>query len=270
MRFSHFNCKYGEFMYKNIFSILVAVAILAFAGCSSSDNSTNPPVDGGSYFPIKTGSFWAYNSTETDPETNEITPSRDSIIIKEQSTEEGKLAFKFENYIDGTYSDDTYQYTENDQLFVLLQSILPTGGTLPIPVDQIPNQWVKIADNNATKWDVFSLDLSNIPFDFGGLSLDMSGNLKVEGTKGDKVVVEVMGKEYTAQKYTINSKINATANYQGLPISIGDVIIPTHYYYVQGIGLVKTVTESTEISVLTFKFKTPESESILVNYNVVK
>ncbi len=90
--------------------------------------------------------------------------------------------------------------------------------------------------------------------------------------KGDKVVLnDIMGKEMIAQKFTHNFIINAEGKLPDvpLPIKLTEIVIPYHTYYAEGIGLVKSETESAEVSVSgIFNFKTPKSVSTLVNYKI--
>jgi len=247
--------------------LIVAVALAFYlSSCSSDDNSTNPTPTG-DYYKLSTNNFWVYTTTDTDPETNETTTGKDSTVILSQETKEGKSAFKMKTFTNGEDTGETHQYSENGVLYTLLTDFLPDDGLIPIPDDQFDNAWIKIADPNASKWELINLNLTDVPLDFEGTPLKLSGSLKLEGVRSDKVIVNVMGKDYTTQKYTINSIIEATTSFSGLPITI-KATIPTHFYYADGIGLVKSQTESVEISLLAFAFKTPASESILINYNV--
>ncbi len=247
--------------------IIVAVALAFYlSSCSSDDNSTNPTPTG-DYYKLSTNNFWVYTTTDTDPETNETTTSKDSTIILSQEVKEGKSAFKMKTFTDGEDMGESHQYSENGVLYTLLTDFLPDDGLIPIPDDQFDNAWIKIADPNVSKWELINLNLTDVPLDFEGTPLKLSGTLKLEGVRSDKVIINVLGKDYTTQKYTINSIIEATTSFSGVPITI-KATIPTHFYYADGIGLVKSQTESVEISLLAFTFKTPASESILINYNV--
>lgn len=247
--------------------ILIFAVALAFylASCSSDDNSTNPTPTG-DYYKLNTNNYWVYETTDIDPDTNEKDVYKDSTVIVSQEVKEGKNAYKLKTYSNGDDSE-VYQYSENGVLYTLLNDFLPDDGLVPIPDDQFDNKWIKIADPNASKWELISLNLTDIPLDFEGAQLNLSGTLKLEGTRGDKVIINVLGKDYTAQKYTINSIIQASTSFGDLPITI-KATIPTHFYYADGIGLVKTETESTDISLLTFNFKTPSSVSVLINYKL--
>jgi len=248
--------------------LLIFAVALAFylSSCSSDDNSTNPTPTG-DYYKLSTNNFWVYITTDTDPETEEITTGKDSTVIISQETKEGKSAFKMKTFTDGEDMGETHQYSENGVLYTLLTDFLPDDGLIPIPDDQFDNVWVKIADPNTSKWELINLNLTDIPFPYNGLELNVSGSLKLEGVRSVKVIVNVMGKDYTTQKYTINSIIEATTKVGNLPITI-KATIPTHFYYADGIGLVKSQTESVEVNLGLTSIKTPASESILINYNV--
>lgn len=252
---------------------IVLLLSIAFAfylsSCSSNDNSTNPnPPGNGDYYKLKTGNYWVFNSASTDPETNEVTTTRDSSIIVGQETIAGKEAFKYQTYSDGEDEGFNYEYSENGSLYVLLKSLLPEDGMLPDLGSSLDNIWVKVADPNATaKWTIYSLDLTDIPLEFEGTQLKFSGNLTFEGLKGDKVIVPVMGKDQTAQKYTMNAVIKLSTKIQGIPVPV-EFTVPTNFFYVDGIGLVKTTTESATVNLMVTTIKTPSSESNLINYKV--
>lgn len=258
-------------MQKLIYQLLVFSIILITISCSSSDNSTNNPPPSKTYFPMKEGNYWVYNSVETDPNTNQVTTSRDSSTITGKFEVLGRMAYKFQNFSDGQKTEDSHQYIENEQLYRLLLEIIP-GGLFNIPGGQIENKWLLVANMNSSNLDGYEFSFPEVPFDFGGTQINISGKVKIEGKKGDKVVLSnIMGKELIAQKFTHNFIINAEGKLPNipLPIKLTEIIIPYHTYYAEGIGLVKSETESADVSIAgAFNFKTPSSVSTLVNYKI--
>ena len=248
--------------------ILLSVALAFYLSSCSSDNNSTNPTPTGDYYKLAANNYWVYETKDTDPESEEVVTYQDSTVIEKQEIKEGKNAFKIKTYTNGEDGDsEMYQYAENGVLYTLLNDFLPDDGLIPIPDDQFENKWIKIADPNATKWDLITLNLSDIPLDFEGVQLNLSGSLKIEGTRGDKVIINVMGKDYTAQKYTINSIVEASTSFSGVPFTI-KTTIPTNFYYADGLGLVKRETISTEISFLAFSFMTPSSVSTLIRHNI--
>ncbi len=258
-------------MQKFIYQLLVFSIILITIGCSSSDNSTNNTPTTKTYFPMKEGNYWVYNSVETDPNTNQVTTSRDSSIITGKFDVLGKMAYKFLNFADGEKTEDSHEYVENEQLYRLLLEIIP-GGLFNLPSGQIENKWLLVANMNSSNLDNYEFNFPEFPFDFNGTQINITGKVKIEGKKGDKVVLnDIMGKEMIAQKFTHNFIINAEGKLPDvpLPIKLTEIVIPYHTYYAEGIGLVKSETESAEVSVSgIFNFKTPKSVSTLVNYKI--
>lgn len=244
--------------------LIIAIATAFYLSSCSSDNNTNNPTPTGDYYKLAANNYWVYTTKNTDPETNDITTTTDSTIIISQEVKEGKNAFKLKTFTDGEDSQESYQYSENGVLYTMLDDFLPDDGLIQLPDNQITNTWIKIADPNASNWEILNFTLTDIPVNLGEIEVTASGTLKLSATKGDKVIINVLGKDYTAQKYTINTVINAKVN----GVDIPTVTIPTHFYYADGIGLVKTQTESTEISLLFAKIKTPASESILIRHNI--
>lgn len=255
-------------MKSKLLLILGLSAALFFASCSSDNNSTNP-TPSGDFYNFKTGNFWVYNVSTINPDSDEETVTRDSSVIVGQEMKFGKNAFKFTKYSNNEQSGDLYQYSENAVLYGLLSSLMPSG-EMGIPTTQVEDTWIKMADPNASgKWDIYTLNLAEVPLDLGGINLKFSGTIKFDGMKGEKKIVNVLNKDYTAQKYTINANINISATFSGIPLPIV-ATIPTHFYYVDGIGLVRTQTESVAINLIATTYNTPSSESLLINYNVTK
>jgi hypothetical protein len=245
------------------FALIVFLTLtfaVIFSACSSSTDST----DTTNYYPMKSGNFWVYaTSTKMDGTT---TNSVDSTVTKEQSTQFGQLCFRFENYSDGIKGNDTYQYSANNKLYTSIKSVLPSPDLLPLPSNLVPDAWVVIADNNSSSWDIFTLPVDSIPITYGGLTFSLSGTIKIQGKKSEKTTVNFMDKNYTAQKFIMEVNINGTIG-GTIPVNF---TIKTNYYYVENIGLVKSETLSTTITILIQTITTPEINSTLTNYFVVE
>jgi hypothetical protein len=213
---------------------------------------------------MKSGSFWVYGTTTkmNDSTTNSV----DSTVVKEQAIQFSQMSFRFENYHNGKKGNDSYQYSANNKLYTSIKSVLPSSDLLPLPSNLVPDVWVVVADNNSSSWDIYTIPIDSLPISYGGLTFSLTGTIKIQGKKSDKTTLNIMGKDYTAQKFImeviIDGKIGGT-----YPINF---TIQTNQYYVENIGLVKTETLSTSLTVLFQTITTPEINSILTNYIVVE
>jgi hypothetical protein len=221
---------------------------LGFAGflfSACSDDSTEPSKDSAGYFPSNIGSYWVYERFSTDTLKNPIVESLSedsSVIISEAVTYLNHSAYLQNTYSDIAETMSDYFYSENYALHGTLFYVMPReirSGVIPLPFE-ITDRWVKIADPNATTWDIFDTTLTNVDYSLPGIgTFKFTGTFSVKGEKKSQSVVQI-GEEgsktnVNAQQFdivnTLEGKISGT-----IPVSISTKL---HLYYADNIGLVK-------------------------------
>lgn len=254
---------------------LAAFALFALFSCSE-DKAPNNKIDV-EYFPMTNGSYWVYDSKEYDADGKETGTSTDSMAISRTTTKLGKECFEFKTYVDGQHDGDIYQYKVEAQLFTLLESILPEDNAIGLPFGEIEDQWVVIADLNASQWNIYELDLNNFEIDYGGIGGKLNGKFKMVGKKGNKVILDnIMGASHTAQEFIVENLITGKFGITSLPIPLTvdvDSKIIAKSYFVDGIGLIKSKSEPTTIDLVIpgfgiQKLPVPGNSSILLRTNV--
>lgn len=265
----------GRTYMKRILTIsLTALMLLAMFSCSD-DKSSN--VNETEMFPMEVGSYWVYDSKELDAEGEVTATSTDSTAISRKTTKLGTECFEFKTYVDGAHDGDIYQYKSEVKLYTLLEAILPEDNAIGLPFGEIEDQWVLIADLNASQWNIFELDLNEFEIDYGGLAGKLNGKFKMVGKKGNKVVLDnIMGASHTAQEFVVENIITGKFSITSLPLPISvdvDSKIISRSYFVDGIGMIKSQSEPTTIDLVIpgiglQKLPVPGNESILVRTNV--
>ncbi|MBE2189537.1 MAG: hypothetical protein KGZ71_10505 [Desulfobulbaceae bacterium] len=254
---------------------LTAFALFALFSCSEDKDTTkNTETE---LFPMKIGSYWVYDAKEFDAEGKETGASTDSMAISRTTTKLDKECFEFKTYVDGQHDGDFYQYKVGAQLFTLLESILPEDNAIGLPFGEIEDQWVIIADLNASQWNIYELDLNGFDIDYGGIGGKLNGTFKMVGKKGNKVILDnIMGASHTAQEFVIENIITGKFSITSLPFPITvdvDSKIIARSYYVDGIGLIKSSAEPTTIDLVIpgiglQKLPVPGNQGILLRTNV--
>jgi hypothetical protein len=263
-------------MTKFLTIILTAFAMFALFSCSGDDKTPNNKTDA-EYFPMTTGSYWVYDTKEYDAEGKETGTSSDSVAISRTTNKLGKECFEFKTYANGQHDGDIYQYKTEAQLFTLLESVLPEDNAIGLPFGEIDDQWVVIADLNASQWNMYDLDLNNFDIDYGGIAGKLNGKFRMVGKKGNKVILDnIMGASHTAQEFIIEYLITGKIGVTSLPFPITvdvDSKIIAKSYFVDGIGLIKSVSEPTTIDLVIpgigiQKLPVPGNTSIILRTNV--
>lgn len=253
--------------------LIAALAVVIYS-CSKDSGTNNTP--SGDMFMMKEGNYWVYNSTELNEEGQPVGTSTDSVACSRKTNKLNKDCFELKAYTDGTHNGNTYQYSEGSSLYTLLESILPDDG-LGLPFGNIEEQWIKIADMNSSQWAIFELDLKDVDIDYGGLAGKLNGKYKITGKKGNKVILDnVLGKTETAQEFITENSVTGKFSLAQLPIGAIDIDfkIIARSYFVEGIGMVKSVMEPTKIAInaplVKFDLPVPGNEDILIRTNVKK
>jgi hypothetical protein len=222
---------------------------------------------------MEVGSYWVYDSKRLDGEGKVIGTSTGSVAIYKTSTRLSKECFVFNNYADGEHQGDTYQYKTETELYTLLDVILPDPEEFPLPIGEIVDQWVKIADNNQASWDIYQHTMNDFEIDMEGIKGKLKGTLKIVGKKGSMVSLSgIMGQTYNAQEFIVENHISGkfTITSFGLPIPIDiNEKIYFKYYYADKIGLIKYRAEPLIITLAgTYQVQVRGRERILLRTNV--
>ena len=154
---------------------------------------------------------------------------------------------------------------------------MPEDNAIGLPFGEIEDQWVVVADLNASQWNIFELELNQFDIDYGGLAGKLNGDFKMVGKKGNKVILEdIMGASHTTQEFIVENIIIGKFTITSLPFPVTvdvDSKIISRNYYADGIGMIKSESEPTTIDLVlpgmgTQKLPVPGNSSILLRTNV--
>ncbi|HOK13421.1 MAG TPA: hypothetical protein PLU67_03760 [Candidatus Kapabacteria bacterium] len=265
--------------------LLFLLPFFLFA-CSDDDNSNNPNdnTQEKNYFPLKAGNYWFYENYDLDMQ-NQIktdTKRNDSVVTASSVTYLGKVAFPYVQYswVINELPVETARYHfyyEKPKLYAETKYVLPTNAVFGLPIDKIENKWIVLADFQATNWDVFSHQFANETVQLPGLpiALKFNANYTVKATRNTATTkVSIGGVSFDAVEVVLNHSIKGNLTYTILNFPI-EVNLVQRFYFVENIGLAKSMLESKtiEINLGTFgtqKLDVEGYQKNLVRYNVSK
>jgi hypothetical protein len=254
---------------KNIFSMLMLIVVASFVVNSCSDSSTTPS-DTKELFPSTAGSYWIYDGTyKVDGQDMEV---QDSTVISGTETIDTKLASKFSVYVGGELSENYFRYSQDSKLYARPTELLPAGFLALIPSEIIPAQWVVIADNKSSNWNMFSFNVSDLAIEVGGSNAVLNGVVDVTGQKGSTVNITVNDTTRASQEFNTKIAYTGTVNYMGINLNLA-FEVNTKSYFADKIGLVKSETPEQVISVnvlgQNYPLYTIEASSrVLARFNI--
>lgn len=252
---------------KKTLLLLFIVALTGILSNSCSDDSTNPSTDSKDLFPSKVGSHWIYD--RNFKENGEDKSFRDSTAIAGSETVKGKLADKYISFNGNLQLEHFYRYSENSKLYALPGELLPADITALIPSEILPQEWVVIADDKASSWDMFSFKVDKVPLNLSGTTAELNGDIKVTGSKGGMVNLTVDGKTYSAQEFITKIAYIGKVTYSGLTPDLTFEVV-TKSYFADKVGLIKSETpqQDVNISILgqNFKLYTIEANSRMLTH----
>ncbi|MCX8055280.1 MAG: hypothetical protein N3A67_06410 [Ignavibacteria bacterium] len=265
--------------------VLLFLLPFFFVACSEDDN--NNPIDNSTeknYFPLKPGNYWFYEKYDLDMQ-NQIKPDtkrNDSVVTASSITYLEKVAYPFVQYSwminDLPIETARYHfYYEKPKLYTETKYVLPTNAVFGLPIDKIENKWIVLADFQATNWDVFSHQFANETVQLPNLpiSLKFNANYTVKATRNASTTkISIGNNSFDAVEVVLNHSIKGNLSYTILSFPI-EVLLVQRFYFVENIGLVKTILESKTIEINlgtmgTQQFDIEGYQKNLVRYNVSK
>lgn len=233
------------------FLLVIVLSGIMFNSCS---DDANKPSETKELFPHTNGSYWIY--TRAYVEDGQDKSTTDSVVISGTEVVLNQTASKYSAYNEGTLLENYYRYSVDSKLYALPSELLPADIMRLIPSQILPQAWVVIADDKGTTWDMFSFDVTQIPLDLGGASAVLNGQIKVTGTKGTTMNVEVNGSSKSAQEFVTRITYTGTVNYSGANLPL-EFSVETKSFFVDKIGLVKTETPKQDIAITLLGQKFP-------------
>jgi hypothetical protein len=270
-------------MKKVIFSILFVATIALLSSCSS-DNSTNPTTNG-KPLPLSQGNYWIYDNYSLDSTNTKVASSKttDSVVIKQTFVEDvltykGVTVYESETTNSASQFPMTTRYYTNDNGIYQKFSSIPgfPSDLFGLKLGDLVNiGWILYIDTKNPSW--VSLPEQSLTLD--SLQIPQAGNIKLtlkfsmNGTKGTTKQFTINGKNFTGQGYVTSIKITGTVTLLDIPrlppVPLSEINIPTTTYYVDGIGMVYSKSDSFKVSIGTFFNQTFEgTERTLIRYNV--
>lgn len=259
---------------KKLFLLLAVLAPLAFMSCS--EDVTAPTK--GTFLPTNTGTWWEMETNATDSLGNkEGISSSSTITVGSTYDFNGRKATQFIDISEGVEPDTTLMSvdgqivyidgTEFNQFGNFFSEFLG-GGTAPDI--NLNLTWVKIADPNTPSWEVTKVDIPEMDvsqFLGGQIKAYLNGNIKITGSQAGIEDIVIKGKTYAASAFNMNiefaGKVNTTIVFAKIDLASINVIIGQKFYFVEGIGLVKSVNtgQTFELKRLNPALPIPEQKS---------
>lgn len=273
---------------KKLFLLLALLAPFAFMSCS--EDVTAPSK--GTFLPTNTGTWWEMEIYPTDSLGNKDGISSSSTITVGTSYPlNGRTATQYIDRYDD--SSDTTLYSSEGQIVYIdgtqfnqigtYFSAILGGGTAPDI--NLNLTWVKIADPNTPSWEVAKVpipetDVSDV-IGGGGIKAYLNGEIRVNGSQAGTEQITIKGKTHTASVFNMNiefaGKVNTTVFFAKVDLASISVLIGQKFYFVDGIGLVKSVNSgqtfelkpiSSTLPIPGQKSKTGGSVSTVIDYNI--
>jgi len=242
--------------YHLVLAISLPLAGLWLASCKSGTTSPEQP---GQLMPLAVGNYWVYDSYELDSNYKRTgAESYDSLYVGPSMALAGRTAYPVFHYNrdDTGYENFDTLYYSVDADGSLFQYMSLSGEFLDIEVPTIPARWVKVTTSGSeSTWNVLD---TTATMTFSGLQLSMK--LKVIGSKAGTEGITLLGKAYTAQRFsqTFTAEVTGFANFTGTVTES----------YIPGIGRAKSyATTVMDIPLAGIKTK-GGTESVLVRYRV--
>jgi len=259
-----------------IFLVLFIPTILLISSCSENSTDTPKTVVGNKYAPTVIGSWWTYTNYALDSLNNKISESEYQIKVALDTTveKEGHNAYVLEyQKPDGTPSgiEDDFIYTTKTQIFKYFSIVPKSDFSLPI---EIPIDWYKIADNDATKWTLATQTVEGIEMETNNGKVTLSGDITITVSNEGKENVKYganLDKTVESMKFKITFAFDGTVKVAVVPIPIPfKFSVESENYYGEGIGLVKTSNLPLSISVTGIGevYHANGSEQLLLDYHI--
>lgn len=275
---------------KKILLLLAVISPLAFMSCS--EDVTAPSK--GTYLPANKGTWWIMEDYATDSLGNkEGSPSTSTITVGNTFDLNGKKAIEYINTSQDVPNDTTLYATEGQIVYIdgtqfnqvgeFFSAVLG-GGTAPDI--NLNLTWVKIADPNTTSWEVAKVqipetDVSDVIGGGAGIKAYLNGEIRVNGSQAGTEQITIKGKTYTASVFNMNiefaGKVNTTIIFAKVDLASISVLIGQKFYFVEGIGMVKSVNSGQTFELKRLnpalpipeqKSKTGGSVSTVIDYNI--
>lgn len=254
---------------------LFAVLAIGFSSCSEDKDDSNPitPTTK-NYFPMKAGNYWVYEDYTRDMNNAKQldTKETDSVVITGSEIYLNKDSYVFAQFTDGTPGTPYHHALDGAKLLGEFYYFMPVGSSFSIPVDKFENKWVTAVDPNISSWEINSAQFADIILDLDlPIQVKLAGTLTMKASRGTEVDITIGNSTVKAQEFIVKNIIDAKAN--GL-VDL-DLELVSHYYYADGIGLVKSTVDSKSVtlSIPLFGSQTIDingHESTLLRYNIVK
>jgi len=244
--------------YINLFLLLIMSSSLLFVSCDDDDSNNDTDDDNHDsteveYFAMPLGSFRIMMNTDSDNAVN-----YDSVAVTSTETLkdsiEATVLTTYSSETDGNFGEtgtNNYYNHEDGQLFVNADFFTAQTTALSEIVDlglSFEN-WYLVADENGTSWNIFTQPLQDKEINYANTYiLSITGDFTIDGKNDGLEDITVGGNIYSALKMTFTiGMTDADATYNNL---LGKLNLNTEItnYFVDGIGIVKTVTSGANVN----------------------
>lgn len=252
------------FQQLRFFFAITILTLFFLYSCSDSSTNTNEPTNK-SYFPTSIGSYWKYVEYEIDSLGVKVPDSEDTTITRVVANQmiQGKNAAILVRQSTKNESIDTSIFAyENEKIYTLLSFF----NNEFIPIGE-GNQWVMIADFNATQWTILN-DTTLESFDLPDIG-KITPTVGIKGKKGNKVDVVVKGKPIPSQEFILTFSFKMKLQIPNVPLPINfnfDVV--QHFWFGEGVGLVKERLDPFKFSVVVMEQSFNGNQSDLIDYQI--
>ncbi len=245
----------------------ILLICMSFAGCSDDDPAPNK------FMPASAGDYWAYSNYSVD--TNGIAkqiPPIDSLVYLSDTIflEHNASKYRMSYYNPMVYEElttDIYTYETDNQLYVS-SSFLEMFMTF-VPLE-IESQWIKLADRNASSWDLFALPLNDIELPIANeMNIILNGKLKFEVSNDGYKMLDLSFGSFNASAFSIEMLFDGTFTLSSLPIPVPfkTSFAKINYYFIDNIGLSAITSDPQTIGSGDIGIKTTGFKKLLEKYN---
>ena len=148
---------------KLYFYICFVQALLVLISCSDNPVLVENSIKADKYFPMKTGNYWIYRTTELDTLGNPTAKiSIDSTVITGSRNFGGLDFFKFETYRDGTKILEEFWAADDNHIY----QIRNENNEI---VSGLKDMVFIIADFKATDWPVYYRKIDSADYEWQGI-----------------------------------------------------------------------------------------------------
>lgn len=158
---------------------------------------------------------------------------------------------------------------EESKLYVSADYLYPKNAPFDLGLG---HEWALLEDFFSASWYIMSWNIVNQPITILEQDVTVNGTVDLNGSKGEAKTISVNGTDYVCREFIVTFDFNETGDYVFGELDI-EFSTQRHYYFADGVGLVKDVFDPVTITVdIPFysenDFEVNGTEAVLVDYYI--